>query len=581
MGETIAQNRRARHEFTIEDTFEAGIVLPARRSRASAPARSTSRMHTRASSATRPGSSAPHIAPWEQADAATTTSRSGPRKLLLHRDEIDELLGKTKAKGLTLVPLRLYLTAGQGEAGARAGPRQAAPRPAARHRRARRPPRDRRARGRGAPPLAALPADGIAQDVDEQEGAPMRLARMIQAVDLHACGEPGRVIVGGVLDVPGDTMFDKMPLPRRRTPTGCASACSASRAAIPAANCNLILPSIHPDADAGYVIMEQVEYPGMSGTNTICVVTALLETGMLPMNEPVTELDARGAGRADPRPRRLRGRQGHRRHLPQRARVRDPPRHARRGARTSARSPSTSPTAACSTSSPTPRRFGLRLTPDEGARHRAHQRDDQGGGRASSCRSSTPSSRASPASRIAQLSGPAARPGERDAGTRHVSTGDARLGAAVDLDGRDRPLAVRHGHVREDGDPPREGPARARRGLPARGHPRHGVHGPARGGDAGRRSRRVVPTLTGTAWITGFATTSSTRRSVPRGLHGRRHLGLSASGSIGIRSMRSPGREASCGSPNVGASESRERLRTPSATCTGIARRPIAGGSGG
>ena len=36
--------------------------------------------------------------------------------------------------------------------------------------------------------------------------------------------------------------------------------------------------------------MEQVEYPGMSGTNTMCVVTALLETGMLPMAEPVTEL---------------------------------------------------------------------------------------------------------------------------------------------------------------------------------------------------------------------------------------------------------------------------------------------------
>jgi proline racemase len=58
----------------------------------------------------------------------------------------------------------------------------------------------------------------------------------------------------------------------------------------PAANCNLILPPTRPDADAGYVIMEQVEYPGMSGTNTICVVTTLLETGMVTMTEPVTEL---------------------------------------------------------------------------------------------------------------------------------------------------------------------------------------------------------------------------------------------------------------------------------------------------
>jgi proline racemase len=58
----------------------------------------------------------------------------------------------------------------------------------------------------------------------------------------------------------------------------------------PAANCNLILPATHPDADAGFVIMEQVEYPPMSGTNTICVVTVLIETGMVPVVEPITTL---------------------------------------------------------------------------------------------------------------------------------------------------------------------------------------------------------------------------------------------------------------------------------------------------
>ena len=93
---------------------------------------------------------------------------------------------------------------------------------------------------------------------------------MITAVDAHACGEPGRVITGGVLDVPGKTMFEKKVylethadhIRKRmlREPRG-----------YPAANCNLILPSNHPDADAGFVIMEQVEYPAMSGTNTICV----------------------------------------------------------------------------------------------------------------------------------------------------------------------------------------------------------------------------------------------------------------------------------------------------------------------
>ncbi len=103
---------------------------------------------------------------------------------------------------------------------------------------------------------------------------------MITAVDAHACGEPGRVITGGVLDVPGRSMFEKMKylateaddfrLRMLREPRG-----------YPAANCNLILPPTHPEADAGFVIMEQVEYPPMSGTNTICVVTVLIETGMV------------------------------------------------------------------------------------------------------------------------------------------------------------------------------------------------------------------------------------------------------------------------------------------------------------
>ncbi len=117
----------------------------------------------------------------------------------------------------------------------------------------------------------------------------MRLSNMITAVDTHVCGEPGRVIVGGVLDVPGATMFEKRlyleehadSLRKRmlREPRG-----------YPAANCNVILPPTHPEAQAGYVIMEQAEYPPMSGTNTIAVTTVLLETGMIPMIEPVTEI---------------------------------------------------------------------------------------------------------------------------------------------------------------------------------------------------------------------------------------------------------------------------------------------------
>jgi len=117
----------------------------------------------------------------------------------------------------------------------------------------------------------------------------MRISNMVQAVDAHACGEPGRVIVGGVLDVPGATMFDKMCHLREHM-DGLRKRMLREPRGYPAANCNLILPPTRPEADAGFVIMEQVEYPGMSGTNTICVTTVLLETGMLPMVEPVTNL---------------------------------------------------------------------------------------------------------------------------------------------------------------------------------------------------------------------------------------------------------------------------------------------------
>ena len=117
----------------------------------------------------------------------------------------------------------------------------------------------------------------------------MRLASLIWAVDLHACGEPGRVIIGGVLDVPGETMFAKMKYLERHA-DGLRKRMLREPRGYPAANCNLILPPTRPEAHAGFVIMEQVEYPPMSGTNTICVTTALLETGMVPMQEPFTDL---------------------------------------------------------------------------------------------------------------------------------------------------------------------------------------------------------------------------------------------------------------------------------------------------
>src|SRR5262245_56537159 len=103
----------------------------------------------------------------------------------------------------------------------------------------------------------------------------MRLARMIQAVDAHAGGEHGRVILAGVLDVPRGSVFEKMQWLAEHG-DGIRRLMLREPRGYPAACCNLIVPTTAPEADAGYVIMEHVEYPGMSGTNTMCVVTVLL-----------------------------------------------------------------------------------------------------------------------------------------------------------------------------------------------------------------------------------------------------------------------------------------------------------------
>jgi proline racemase len=117
----------------------------------------------------------------------------------------------------------------------------------------------------------------------------MRLERAIQVVDAHAAGEPGSVVVGGVLDVPGSSMYQKMAHLRDHA-DGLRRILLREPRGYPAVCANVILPPTRPEADAGFVIMEQTEYPGMSGSNTICVTTVLLETGMLPMREPVSEL---------------------------------------------------------------------------------------------------------------------------------------------------------------------------------------------------------------------------------------------------------------------------------------------------
>lgn len=115
----------------------------------------------------------------------------------------------------------------------------------------------------------------------------MSFKRMFTAVETHS-GEPMRVVTSGVPHIPGATVYEQMKwleanddqvrMLMLREPRGYPPVC-----------CNLLVPPKHPDAASGFIIMEQTEYVVMSGGNTISVATVLLETGMIPMQEPITE----------------------------------------------------------------------------------------------------------------------------------------------------------------------------------------------------------------------------------------------------------------------------------------------------
>jgi proline racemase len=109
----------------------------------------------------------------------------------------------------------------------------------------------------------------------------------ITSIDAHAEGEAGRVLLGAHLLVRGSTWPERMrwcqtqlDWLRRlllREPRGHPSMCAV-----------LVLPPLDPAADVGIIILEQAGFRPMSGSNTMCAVTALLETGSLPAHEPET-----------------------------------------------------------------------------------------------------------------------------------------------------------------------------------------------------------------------------------------------------------------------------------------------------
>lgn len=106
---TFAVNRRARHDYAIEETVEAGLVLTGteiKSLRAGKASLAEAYARVEKGEAWLIGA---HIAQWPGASRSNHEPRRD-RKLLLHRVQIGQLAGKTQAKGLTLVPLRIYVT---------------------------------------------------------------------------------------------------------------------------------------------------------------------------------------------------------------------------------------------------------------------------------------------------------------------------------------------------------------------------------------------------------------------------------------------------------------------------------------
>jgi trans-L-3-hydroxyproline dehydratase len=122
----------------------------------------------------------------------------------------------------------------------------------------------------------------------------MRSTKIIHMVSCHAEGEVGNVITGGVALPPGETLWEQSRWIHRdgqlrnlvlNEPRGGVFK-----------HINLLVPAKHPQAEFGFIIMEPEHTPPMSGSNSICVATVLLDTGMIEMQEPVTQFKLEAPG---------------------------------------------------------------------------------------------------------------------------------------------------------------------------------------------------------------------------------------------------------------------------------------------
>lgn len=116
----------------------------------------------------------------------------------------------------------------------------------------------------------------------------MRSSKIIHVVSCHAEGEVGDVIVGGVAPPPGATLWEQSRwIAQDQTLRNFVL--NEPRGGV-FRHVNLLVPAKDPRADMAWIIMEPADTPPMSGSNSLCVATVLLDSGILPMTEPVTRL---------------------------------------------------------------------------------------------------------------------------------------------------------------------------------------------------------------------------------------------------------------------------------------------------
>lgn len=122
----------------------------------------------------------------------------------------------------------------------------------------------------------------------------MRTSKIVHVVSCHAEGEVGDVIVGGVAAPPGDTLWAQSRWIAQDQSLR-AFVLNEPRGGV-FRHVNLLVPPKDPRAATGFIIMEPCDTPPMSGSNSICVATVLLETGVVPMQEPETRLTLEAPG---------------------------------------------------------------------------------------------------------------------------------------------------------------------------------------------------------------------------------------------------------------------------------------------